>query len=233
MSYGPYGPAGRPVGSPALRSVSGLAAAVSVLLGVAAAVDVFALWADAGLYSHLGTALADRTDQLAHDAHVLDLAGKAQLGAVLVTGVVFIAWFYRVRVNAEYFSQDICTMARGWAIGAWLVPIGNLWLPYRVASEIWQASAQTAPDGSWRTVPRTPLTAWWTLTVASAVIARAGSSLGNSSNTLDGLRHAVAVTALGDLLNAVAAILAIVFVRRLTRMQQPHHNPAPAPAATA
>ncbi|WP_265564771.1 DUF4328 domain-containing protein [Streptomyces hygroscopicus] len=207
-----------------LRSAKSLAAAVSILLGVAAAVDIFAVRAGVGLYGHLGSAL---TGQAVHDAHVLDAAGKAQIGAVLVTGVVFITWLYRVRVNAEYFAQDVCTMARGWAIGAWFVPVGNLWLPYRVASEIWQASAQNAPDGSWRTISKALVTAWWTLAITSAVIGRAGSILTDSAITLAGLRHAVALTALGDLLNAVAAVLAIVFVRRLTRMQQaPHPSPA-------
>ncbi|MFI1169612.1 DUF4328 domain-containing protein [Streptomyces sp. NPDC020801] len=225
-----YGPVGRPAGGPVLRSVKGLAAAVSVLFGVAAAVDIFAVWAGVGLYGHLGSALTGHTDQVVPDAHVLDAAGEAQIGAVLVTGIVFIVWFYRVRVNAGYFAQDVCTMARGWAIGAWFVPVGNLWLPYRVASEIWQASAQSAPDGSWRTVSKAPVTAWWTLTITSAVIGRAGSSLTDSATTLADLRHAVALAALGDLLNAVAAVLAIVFVRRLTRMQQAPHPFAAAAA---
>ncbi|AEW92862.1 hypothetical protein SCATT_04910 [Streptantibioticus cattleyicolor NRRL 8057 = DSM 46488] len=210
-----------------LRSVSGLAAAVSVLLGVAAAVDVFAMWADAALYNHIGTLLTSGTDQVVHDAHVLDVAGKAQIGAVLITGVVFIVWFHRVRVNAEYFSQAVCTMGRGWAIGAWFVPVGNLWLPYRVAKEVWDASAQSTPDGSWRHVSKAPVTAWWTLTIASSIVARVGSSLTRSATTVDGLRHSVALTGLGDLLNTVAAVLAIVFVRKLTRMQQAPHTALP------
>ncbi|MGW3174682.1 DUF4328 domain-containing protein [Streptomyces sp. NPDC001153] len=225
-----YGPVGRSVEGPALRSVKGLAAAASVLLGVAAAVDIFAVWAGVGLYGHLGSALTGSTGQAVHDADVLDVAGKAQIGAVVVAGVVFIAWFYRVRVNAEYFAQDVCTMARGWAIGAWFVPVGNLWLPYRVASEIWQASAQSAPDGSWRTVSKAPVNAWWALTITSAVMDRAGSTFMDAATTLAGLRHATALAAVGDLLNAVAAALAIVFVRRLTRMQQAPHPFAEAAA---
>ncbi|MFI1533213.1 DUF4328 domain-containing protein [Streptomyces anandii] len=218
-----YGPVDRPVGGPVPPSVRNLAAAVSVLLVAAAAVDVLTVWAGVNLYGHLGSALTGRTDRV-DAAHVLDMAGNVQIGAVLVTGVVFIAWFYRARVNAEYFAQDVCTMARGWAIGAWFVPIGNLWLPYRVASEMWQASAQSTSDGSWRTVSKAPVNAWWALVIASVVVGRVGSAATDAATTLAGLRHAVALTALGDLLNAVAAVLAIVFVRRLTRMQQASHR---------
>ncbi|GGY08303.1 DUF4328 domain-containing protein [Streptomyces anandii] len=185
--------------------------------------DVFTVWAGANLYGHLDSAPAGRTGRV-DAAHVLDMAGNLQIGAVLVTGVVFIAWFYQARVNAEHFAQDVCTMARGWAIGAWFVPVGNLWLPYRVASEMWHASAQSTSDGSWRTVSKAPVNAWWALVIASVAVGRVGSAATDAATTLAGLRHAVALTALGDLLNAVAAVLAIVFVRRLTRMQQAPHR---------
>ncbi|MFF4739089.1 DUF4328 domain-containing protein [Streptomyces sp. NPDC001262] len=73
------------------------------------------------------------------------------------TAVAFIVWFERVRANADYFAQDVCTLGKGWAIGSWLVPVANLWLPSRMASEVWKTSAQsTASDGALREVSPGP-----------------------------------------------------------------------------
>ncbi|KWT58422.1 hypothetical protein ADL21_29555 [Streptomyces albus subsp. albus] len=222
-----------PTGGPALRPTKGLATAVTVLLYAVIATDLFALGADftmRALLSDLASVSkqeADRADDL------YALAAVIQGGVLIATAVAFIIWFHRSRVNAEHYTRDVCTLGRGWAIGSWFVPIGNLWLPYRVAKETWQASAQSAPDGSWRTVSMAPVRAWWTLWVVSLVVGRIGNTLYEKAQLPDTLRQAVSVVALSDLLDAVAAVLAILFIRKLTRMQQlpaaPYATPHPSP----
>ncbi|KOG53474.1 hypothetical protein ADK76_27730 [Streptomyces griseoflavus] len=225
-----------PTGGPALRPAKGLATAVTVLLYAVIATDLIALGADLNTRSLLGN-LATATAQEAKRADALyELAGVLQGGILIATAVVFIIWFHRSRVNAEHYTRDVCTLGRGWAIGSWFVPIGNLWLPYRVAKETWQASAQSAPDGSWRTVSMAPVRAWWTLWVVSLAVSRIGAVLYHKhtkDHLLDGLRQALSVIALSELLDIAAAVLAILFVRKLTRMQQlpaaPYAAPHPSP----
>ncbi|WP_050512255.1 DUF4328 domain-containing protein [Streptomyces rimosus] len=227
-----------PTGGPALRPTKGLAAAVTVLLYAAIAIDLFALGADLNMWALLGN-LATATAQEAKRADALyELAADLQGSILIATAVVFIIWFHRSRVNAEHYTRDVCTLGRGWAIGSWFVPIGNLWLPYRVAKETWQASAQSAPDGSRRTVSMAPVRAWWTLWVGSLAVSRLGAVLytkHTKDELPDGLRQALSVIALSELLDIAAAALAILFVRNLTRMQQlpavpyaaPHSDPQP------
>ncbi|WP_328311472.1 DUF4328 domain-containing protein [Streptomyces sp. NBC_00442] len=146
-------------------------------------------------------------------------AGNLQTLALLATAAVFIIWFHRVRTNADVLAADVCTRGRGWTIGGWFIPIANLWIPYQVAGEIWTASAQTAPDGSWRAVSQRPLTVWWGVWMTSLLIGRAAWALSRNADTLDELRRATDFMIFSDALGAAAAILAIVFVRRLTAMQ--------------
>ncbi|MER5888299.1 DUF4328 domain-containing protein [Streptomyces sp. NPDC001941] len=212
----------------ALRPLKGLATAASVLLGLAAAADLFALYAGTVMHNVSGDLLTASEDRIDAADSLYSLAGNLQLLTIAATAVVFLIWFYRARCNAEVFAQDVCTRGRGWAIGAWFIPIGNLWLPAAVAREIWTASAQTAPDGSWREVSRRPLNLWWGTWVGALVLARIGMTMQSNATTPQALQRAVDVTMAADALTFAAALLAIVFVRKLTAMQDPTALPAPA-----
>lgn len=97
-----------PHGTARLPPPVGLGRAAAVLLGVVVATDLVALWT--GFMSHrvwsdlaggrFGEATADRVVR-AEDLY--SATGAAQVVAMLVTALVFLVWFHRVRVNAEVF----------------------------------------------------------------------------------------------------------------------------------
>jgi hypothetical protein len=206
-----------------LRSPRGLALAVCVLLGVAAAVNLFSAAVSGYVHSLMKRVIADPTDvgddTLDRSDLLTGIAGSLQVVILLATAVVFIVWFHRVRVNGEIMRPDAFSQTRGWAIGGWFVPIGNLFLPYRTAREIWTASTRFAPDGSLRVVSAAPVNAWWAVWVLSALSDRLFSALYGRAETPGALRDASAVGMVSDLLTVAAAVLAIVFVRKLTAMQ--------------
>ncbi|MBD0741475.1 DUF4328 domain-containing protein [Streptomyces sp. CBMA152] len=213
-----------------LRSPVGLAMATSVLLGVAAATDAFALYAGVVRHRVTGDLLARSSDEINRADDLYDVAGTAQMVAVAAPAVVFIIWFHRVRSNADVFAQDVCTRSRGWAVGGWFVPLGNCWIPYTIAREIWTASAQRAPDGSWREVSAAPVKRWWVMWVTALVLLRVGSTMQNHAHSPAALQRATDVMFVCDLLMLTAAVLAIVFVRKLTAMQ--HTKAVQGPLAT-
>ncbi|MFE9559398.1 DUF4328 domain-containing protein [Streptomyces sp. NPDC006703] len=98
-------------------------------------------------------------------------------------------------------------------------PIGSLWIPSKIAREVWTASTQTAPDGSWRKVSQWPITAWWSLWVANLVIGRFAWTMHRNAETPEALQRATDAWILTDALSLAAAILAITFVRKLSAMQ--------------
>ncbi|WP_328905434.1 DUF4328 domain-containing protein [Streptomyces sp. NBC_00234] len=207
-----------------LRSPEGLAKAVVILLGVVIVTDVLALAAGLNVRSLLGAAIADdfeRYDEAAANrADWLYVgSGSLQVTALLATAVVFIIWFRRVRLNAEVFDASAQPMKPGWAVGGWFVPIAALWLPRRIAGGIWTASAQTNPDGSWRTVSLTPVNLWWGVWVFSLLFGRYASRRYDQAELPQEIMDAAGLVLLADALDIVAAVLAILFVRSLTRMQ--------------
>ncbi|WSS48961.1 DUF4328 domain-containing protein [Streptomyces sp. NBC_01180] len=145
------------------------------------------------------------------------------------TAVVFIIWLYRSRKNADVFARDIQGRGAGWAIGGWFIPIGSLWIPHGVASAAWDASSPAAPDGTRRTIPSTLVSAWWATWVISLVLGRIGPAL-SGSDDLKAYRQSVGIMLAGDVADIVAAVLAVLFVRKLTHMQ--HTKVAEGPYAT-
>ncbi|MFE9017442.1 DUF4328 domain-containing protein [Streptomyces sp. NPDC007808] len=202
-----------------LSSPVGLGRAVAVLLGLVIATDLFAVWADIMSYDVLGTlADGDFTEAVQRRAERADslsaAAGVAQTVALLSTGVVFLVWFHRVRVNAEVFDPFGHRKKRGWAVGGWFVPIVNLWFPRRVALDVWDASSPWAAPR-----PHGLVNSWWTAWVISLLAGRISATTYRRAETAAEVRRAVGQVLFSDAVDIVAAVLAIVFVRALTRMQ--------------
>ncbi|WP_031009107.1 DUF4328 domain-containing protein [Streptomyces sp. NRRL F-5727] len=198
-----------------LRNPNGLATAVTVLLGV----DVLLCLLNAGTEAWLlADPLAAAEAFAGIEAGGLALLTVAFALTGIATAVVFVIWFHRVRQNAGVFAPDSQTRSAGWAVGAWFIPLANLWIPRQIAVEVWRASRRdpSAPDGAREL---TVLNSWWTCFVVGVVLDRLSGSLYDQAETLDALTTAAAWSLAGYAFIVAAGVLAVLFVRRLTSMQ--------------
>ncbi|MFI1653762.1 DUF4328 domain-containing protein [Streptomyces sp. NPDC020472] len=195
-----------------LKNPIGLSRAVVALLAGNIFFDVLL----AGIEGH---------DLVADDPYYSDVAVGPVDGAYgtaglvhLATIVLFIVWFHRLRNNAEVWAGDLQGRKPGWAIGGWFVPIGNLWIPRVIAADIWRASrwAPYAPDTKGEL---TLLNGWWVCFVVGNVTDSIAGRLYKNAETVEAYDTATAWSLAGYGLNAAAAVLAILLVRRLTSMQ--------------
>ncbi|CAM5342589.1 hypothetical protein SAVIM338S_01083 [Streptomyces avidinii] len=205
-----------------LRSPRGLATATTVLLALSGAAALFL--AGAGLYA--GAVLRDGSypDAGAAESFTLPdmlmaLASIIPFPLLIATAVLFVMWFHRVHRNAAVLNPGAITESGGWAVGSWFIPIGNLFLPYRTAKEIWAASLQLGPDGAYRPVSTAPITSWWLLWVATVISERVASKLYDRAGDAAELSSAADAAAVQGVLSVVAAVLAIRFVHKLTALQ--------------
>ncbi|QNP64884.1 DUF4328 domain-containing protein [Streptomyces genisteinicus] len=206
-----------------LRSPVGLGRAAVILLGLVAVTDIAAALAafnirrvvtamsDGGFLA-VGQEEADFADML-----VVATSG-AQLLAMLAVAPVFLVWFHRVRVNAGIFAPDRFTRGPGWALGGWFIPIAFFWIPRGVAAETWRASRTDphAPDDHERA---TLLNVWWGLFVAASLATRFADRRYERAESLHEIVSAADLVVLSCLLDLVAAVVAALFVHRLTHMQ--------------
>jgi hypothetical protein len=79
------------------------------------------------------------------------------------SGILFAIWFYRAYQNLPALRTS-GRYAAGWAIGAWVVPILNLFMPKQIADDIWRTSDPTLPENPtelWRAGKVAPILHWW------------------------------------------------------------------------
>ena len=143
--------------------------------------------------------------------------------AVLIAAIFFIAWLRRAYANLRALGVESLRFGTGWAVGAWFVPILNLFRPVQIVNDVWRGSHPYLEDRhGWRDA-RVPqlIGLWWGAWIVSYVVgtvatfmledARRGSEVIDSS-------YGVAIAS--DLLTAVAALLGLAVVDRLTARQE-------------
>jgi hypothetical protein len=221
-----------PVPGRVLRSPIGLAHAVTALLGVVIVVDLLIVAASLNMRSLMGKVASGGVADIAEgEPSRADyaMAGSVVLYglALLATAVLFIIWFHRVRHNAEVFAPETQRRTAGWAIAGWLIPFANLWIPHGIAADVLRA-AQPHPHS--RVLQhRVLLNAWWGAWVWAMVFDRYASNAYDDAETPGAIRDAAELVVAGAAFDILAAVLAILFVRRLTAAQ--HEKALAGPAA--
>ncbi|MFF7359486.1 DUF4328 domain-containing protein [Streptomyces sp. NPDC008125] len=214
------------------RAPEGLLKAVVALLGLVALTDLFAVFADLRVANLTGdgknSAVTSAGDFDAADS-LYGVAGLFQTVAYVACAVVFIVWFFRMRRYVGALAQDAFERGPGWAIGSWFIPIGALWMPFRIALQMWNAATRTLGSEPARYPSPWPVRLWWSLFVLSGFAGRFASGY-DIDAPLAEIRSAVLRTAVSDGLDIVAAAAAVYFAVRLTAL---HRRPAPESGSNA
>ncbi|MFE2009243.1 DUF4328 domain-containing protein [Streptomyces sp. NPDC059491] len=203
-----------------LRDPNGLARAVVALLAGNIAFDALLGAVDVRDLTAVGTADFDPTSFGPFNVNVV--VGLAFM-VFLATAIVFVLWFHRLRRNAEVWAPDLQGRTPGFAIGCWFIPFGNLWIPRAIAVDIWRASRREpyAADGRGELAL---LNGWWTCWVVGTLVNWVSGQMYKTESTTENWTMATQWSLVGYVLDAVAAVLAILFVRRLTSMQHAKAN---------
>ena len=146
-----------------------------------------------------------------------------QITLFAATAAAFLAWLYQARVNLRSFGIRRPRYSRGWVVGSFLVPLVNLFRPYQVIREVWQASDPRGNDPySWRTLGVSRLLlAWWGLFVGWGALQLMAllTNVGAGAN-LAKLQLSRGFSTVADACAAAAAFLACFVVARISNAQQ-------------
>jgi hypothetical protein len=132
----------------------------------------------------------------------------------LVMGICFLVWTHRCYRNLQAFGVADLRYTPAWAVGYFFVPIMNLYRPYQVFKEVWQASDPTVIDEGlgtdWHRA-KTPglILASWLCYIGAGIISGVSSMQGGGNGAI----------IVGEAALAISSVLAILFIRRLTARQ--------------
>lgn len=148
---------------------------------------------------------------------------KVQMTLLAATGIAFVTWLYRARANLRAFGTRHLRFQRNWAILGFVIPLLNLFRPYQVVQEVWQASTpETTGPVAWQDVtPSGLVQLWWTTFIGFAVIkSLAWWMQWSASYDATRLQIAHGVELLADALAAVSVTLVYFVIERITDAQQ-------------
>ncbi len=171
------------------------------------------------------------------------------LGTLLVyvaLVVAFLVWLHRASKNVPALGnpKSKVEFTPGWAVGWFFIPLANLVMPYRAVREVWEKSDPAVRSES--DVMFTPpssgglLLAWWVCWIASNVVSNIAVRLQADAHTYDAARSVAGVVIFSDLIDILAAVLALLVVSGLDRRQRERsrhvtylpHRPPPPPVFT-
>jgi hypothetical protein len=120
-------------------------------------------------------------------------------------------WMHRAYRNLPALGAQALRWSPRWAAGGWFIPFANFVIPFLVMRELWHHSGgMPEPPG-----PRP----WWAAFIASGALAYA-STVATRSGLAGGSAIASAISLVSTVGYAIAGILLILLLRRITRRQQ-------------
>ncbi|MDQ1558239.1 MAG: hypothetical protein QOD32_1299 [Pyrinomonadaceae bacterium] len=204
-----------------------------VLLGACAACGALSLIVNAVLIGMLRNA-GDQSTVYEFGESVTELlyVGVALLQVLvfIATAAAFLMWMHRAYRNLPALGARRLDTTPGWAVGYFFIPFANLVKPFQVVREIWHGSTPRGGGSSFDGrdnfggFPSSGTPAligwWWAFWIIANVAGRASSRATDMAATIGGMVLASWATIASDALFIVAALLAILVLKRIDDMQE-------------
>jgi hypothetical protein len=206
--------------------------AVTITFGALVVINVVSVLltiADLNLLDRLESGELVGDDEIeAHDARLAAVGGLQALG-YLACAIFFIRWLRAAYRNIDVLSPGVRRYGHGWAIGAWFVPVLNLWRPKQILNDVWRGSGTPTDYGR----PPVLLLAWWLSFIVGDVFGRFAMRSALEGDTIEQLRTADFWYVVSDVWDIANALMAVSVVGYLTRRldQRAAALAAPGPSA--
>lgn len=163
----------------------------------------------------------------------LGLLDFANLGVALTTIVVtvatvvlFLMWMHRAYRNLKPLGAKGRQYSPGWAVGAWFIPFGNLFIPIRIAKELWTKSDPEMAEfgflSSDSTVPGF-FGLWWGFWVTHNIANNVATRLSFRADTVGEQFGATVLDLLAEVLSIPAALFAMRVINSID-LRQTHSS---------
>jgi hypothetical protein len=143
----------------------------------------------------------------------------------IVSGIVFLTWFYRVYCNLPSLGTAATEYTPGWAVGWWFVPFASLVVPFQVSREIWKGSHPANLGVRSKTdLVGSPLVGfWWTFWLIMVLVGSTTAFWRPDPKSIDEIISAswAVVYSMGATLPA--GFLAVLFVAGVNSNQAERH----------
>ena len=136
-----------------------------------------------------------------------------RLGLLLPLVIVFCRWIYRANANARSLGADDMNYTPGWSVGWFFVPFMNLFKPFKIMKEIWQASSPNINE-PWQVQAVSALVPiWWALWLLSQFTGQAAARLSLSGENFEQFATASSVMLVSDIIDIPLSLVILMIIR--------------------
>jgi hypothetical protein len=171
--------------------------------------DVFVALRDGAFHSREealeAAGVSDARQQIVSIVHVV---------VTVASGILILRWVHRANWNAHSMGAPL-RFTPGWAVGWFFVPVMNIWRPYQVVKEIWEASFRAiAMQGS--TAPGI-VGLWWFLWLVYCTLGNVSFRVAMNAKDVPGL---ISANVLDLAANLSIVPLCMTFLAMMARVQE-------------
>ncbi len=204
---------------PGFREPSGLLKAALGIFIAAAVLGVWSTWLELEVLARLaaGDEVAE-AEVLASDSRQVMVVNLYVL-ALLFCGAAYLRWVFLVTRNARALELDFRHTPAAMVLW-YLIPVANLWQPYRTMVDLFQASDPQANAGETGTRPTGLLEGWWALWLLTLVSVGLGFGLSFAAETLPAYMQASRMLLIAFGGSVVSGALTLIVVIMLNARQE-------------
>ncbi|MBP8534332.1 DUF4328 domain-containing protein [Streptomyces sp. MK37H] len=210
-------PMGFPAQGTRLRPIRGLATALMSMFGIWLVLTLLDMALNISLldayFARDSGVVPDDLHTKRSDVEAMD-SGTGVAALVLV--VLWLVWFRTAYINSTVLNPGRQRFGSGYSVGAWFIPIAQLWLPKQIANDVWTSSTPPGPGRRGRAV----LHWWWTFFVIMFLMFPVNGISEIVGDNSQDQRPTIAISIVDDSIGILTALLAIAVVRRITKMQE-------------
>jgi Domain of unknown function (DUF4328) len=144
-----------------------------------------------------------------------------KLGALLVTGIVWLVWLRRAYRNLALVGSKRSRFTPRQAVGYWFIPVVNLVCAYQVMKDLWLRSESMNDRDAYDELPAPALlSGWWGMSWTWGALQQLVAATTPVARTPLDLTNVTDVALVGSAVGVVAAVLAMRVVREIDQRQQ-------------
>jgi hypothetical protein len=166
-----------------------------------------------GLY----TLNADPESDLTLLDSVYLLLATATLVVAIATIILWCFWLHRAARNIVDSDATHFGFTPGWAVGWHFIPIANLFKPFEVMREIWNASVG---EMNILNHPEPLVTRWWIAWIISSIAGNISFRIAMQAETAEGLYWSTVTGAVSSVASLIAIPAALTMLAAITEGQR-------------
>lgn len=206
---------------PLTTAVLTLAVFIAVLYLAIIGLDIYFSVLVSGAIAHHATSMPGMVSHV-HDLTVMQAMLQLLVLVLFVADtILFCMWIYRTASNNLALGAQKQEFTPGWAVGYMFIPVINLVMTYRSVLEVWSTSHD--PSGQTAAPRPFPVLWWWITYLFSGLILYIASQVaGDPPRKFPDILHGNVVDIVGLAIRLVAAVLFMLIVWKVSRLQSMH-----------